>query len=81
MDEQIPDAVERVGEHRSLAASLARAHAFEGVKFVTELPDNEPCVGIATLRDRVFVATTQRVYELIDSTLVPLRWQMPEVQG
>ena len=42
----------------------------EGFKLVAEAPD--PCVAMVIHKDRLFVATTQRVYELIDGILYPM---------
>lgn len=42
----------------------------EGFKLVAEAPF--PVVAMTIFKDRVLVATTQRVYELIDGVLWPM---------
>lgn len=38
-------------------------------------PPSVAVVGLTTFRDRLFVATSNAVYELVDEVLVPLKFQ------
>jgi hypothetical protein len=49
----------------------------EGYKLVNTLPESEACVGILNFRDRVIVATSKGVYEMIDEKLCPIPFVVP----
>jgi len=41
----------------------------KGLQFLTEVPEGEQVVSMVNHRDRIFVATQKRVYELVDDEL------------
>ena len=50
----------------------------EGVKFITELPDNEQCVGMLMFKDTMYVATCKGVYKMVGDNLEPVQFVVKE---
>ncbi len=50
----------------------------KGFKYVTSLPINEEFVDMIIFKDKVFVASTKCVYELIDDTLHTIKIEIEE---
>lgn len=52
-----------------------------GVKLIASFPDDEVGVGIIRHQDRVFVATTHAVYELLDNELKAIEIELEDNQA
>jgi hypothetical protein len=57
-----------------------RAAEAAGLKYITELPPDEPLVAMTTFRGMLLVATTKGLYRLHPKakTLEPIRFVAPE---
>jgi hypothetical protein len=48
---------------------------------VAEFPESEPIVGLINFKDRLFVATRWRMFELIDNKLVQMTFEILDEHG
>jgi hypothetical protein len=45
---------------------------------IAEFPPGEPIVGLVNFKDRLYVATSKRIFEIVNNELVPISFQMVE---
>ena len=50
-----------------------------GYKSIAEFPPEEPIVNLLAFNNRLFVATSKRMFEIVGEKLIPLVFDMAEV--